>query len=47
MPGLGIRISDNFGITLDAKYVPLESSARAVRTAGQPCDSLAGVSLRF
>ncbi len=53
--GLGIRISDNFGITLDAKYVPLESSARAVRTAGSqdvtfemnPVILSAGVSLRF
>ncbi len=53
--GLGIRLSDNFGITLDAKYVPLESSARAVRTVGStdvsfdlnPIILSAGLSLRF
>lgn len=54
--GLGIRITNNFGLTLDAKYVPLESSARAVRTAGNgqditfdinPVILSAGVSLRF
>lgn len=53
--GLGIRLSDNFGITVDAKYVPLESSARAVRTAGDtdvtfdinPVILSAGLSLRF
>ena len=53
--GLGIRISNNLGITLDAKYVPLESSARAHRTAGDqdisfdinPVILSAGLSLRF
>lgn len=53
--GLGIRISNNLGITLDAKYVPLESSARAVRTTGSqdvafdinPVILSAGLSLRF
>jgi outer membrane protein len=53
--GLGIRLTNNFGITLDAKYVPLESSARAVRTSGSqdvsfeinPVILSAGLSLRF
>jgi outer membrane protein len=53
--GVGIRVTNNFGITLDAKYVPLESSARAVRTVGDtdlsfdinPVILSAGVSLRF
>jgi outer membrane protein len=53
--GLGIRLTNNFGLTLDAKYVPLESSATAVRTTGNtdvkfkinPVILSAGVSLRF
>jgi outer membrane protein len=53
--GLGIRLSNNLGITLDAKYVPLESSATAVRTTGNqdvkfdinPVILSAGLSLRF
>ncbi|MFP5245329.1 MAG: OmpW/AlkL family protein [Thermoanaerobaculia bacterium] len=53
--GLGIAITNNFGITLDAKYVPLESAATAVRTTGNeavrfdinPVILSAGVSLRF
>jgi len=53
--GLGIRITNNLGLTLDAKYVPLESSATAVRTTGNtdvkfeinPVILSAGVSLRF
>lgn len=53
--GLGIRLTENFGITLDAKYVPLESSATAVRTTGDqevrfdlnPVILSAGLSLRF
>jgi outer membrane protein W len=53
--GLGIRITNNFGITLDGKYVPLESSATARRTTGaqdttfdmNPIILSAGVSIRF
>ena len=53
--GVGIKLTDNFGITLDAKYVPLESSARAVRTGDaadvkfdiNPVILSAGLSLRF
>ena len=53
--GLGIRLTNNFGLTLDAKYVPLESSARAVSTVGEqdvtfdmnPVILSAGLSLRF
>jgi outer membrane protein len=53
--GLGIRLGNNFGLTLDAKYVPLESSATAVRTTGSqdvdfeinPVILSAGLSLRF
>lgn len=53
--GLGIRITENFGLTLDGKYVPLESSATARRQAGDqeatfdinPVILSAGVSLRF
>lgn len=53
--GLGIRITENFGLTLDGKYVPLESSATARRTIGDreatfdmnPVILSAGVSLRF
>ncbi|HEX6642983.1 MAG TPA: OmpW family outer membrane protein, partial [Thermoanaerobaculia bacterium] len=53
--GLGIRLTNNFGLTLDAKYVPLESSATAVRTTGStdvkfdinPVILSAGLSLRF
>lgn len=53
--GLGIRLTNNLGITLDAKYVPLESSATAVRTTGSqdvsfdinPVILSAGLSLRF
>jgi len=53
--GLGIRLTNNLGLTLDAKYVPLESSARAARTTGEetikfdinPVILSAGLSLRF
>jgi outer membrane protein len=53
--GLGVRLTNNLGLTLDAKYVPLESSARAVRTTGNqdvkfdinPVILSAGLSLRF
>jgi outer membrane protein len=53
--GLGIRLTNNLGLTLDAKYVPLESSATAVRTTGNtdvkfdinPVILSAGLSLRF
>lgn len=53
--GLGIRFTENFGLTLDGKYVPLESSATARRTTGDqeatfdinPVILSAGVSLRF
>jgi outer membrane protein len=53
--GLGIKLSNNLAITLDGKYVPLESSARAVRTTGNedvkfdinPVILSAGLSLRF
>jgi outer membrane protein len=53
--GLGIKLGNNFGLTLDAKYVPLESSATAVRTGGttdvkfdiNPVILSAGLSLRF
>lgn len=53
--GIGIRITNNFGITLDGKYVPLESSATARRTTGaqdttfdiNPIILSAGVSIRF
>jgi outer membrane protein len=53
--GLGIRLTNNLGLTLDAKYVPLESSAKAVRTTGaetvkfdiNPVILSAGLSLRF
>ena len=53
--GLGIKLTNNLGITLDAKYVPLESSATAVRTTGStdvkfdinPVILSAGLSLRF
>jgi len=34
--GLGIKLTDHLGLTLDAKYVPLESSAKAVRTGDSP-----------
>jgi outer membrane protein len=53
--GLGVRLTNNLGLTLDAKYVPLESSATAVRTTGNtdvkfdinPVILSAGLSLRF
>lgn len=53
--GLGIKLTNNLAITLDDKYVPLESSARAVRTTGSqdvkfdinPVILSAGLSLRF
>ena len=53
--GLGIKLTNNLGLTLDAKYVPLESSARAVRTSGttdvkfdiNPVILSGGLSLRF
>lgn len=53
--GVGIRLTNNLGLTLDAKYVPLESSATAVRTTGDeevrfdmnPVIFSAGLSLRF
>ncbi|HEV7766937.1 MAG TPA: OmpW family outer membrane protein [Thermoanaerobaculia bacterium] len=53
--GLGIRLASNFGLNLDAKYVPLESSATAVGTIGNqevkfdmsPVIFSAGLSLRF
>jgi outer membrane protein len=53
--GLGIQFTNNLGLTLDAKYVPLESSARAVRTGDvvdvkfdiNPVILSAGLSLRF
>lgn len=53
--GLGVKLTDNFGLTFDAKYVPLESSATAVRTGGatdvkfdiNPVILSAGLSLRF
>lgn len=53
--GLGIRLTNNLGLTLDAKYVPLESSARAVAAVGNqevkfdinPVILSAGLSLRF
>lgn len=32
--GIGIGITDHFGITVDGKYVPLKSSARAVFVTG-------------
>lgn len=54
--GIGIRLGERFGITLDGKYVPLESSARAVVVGGgetegridiNPIILSAGLSLRF
>lgn len=53
--GLGIKLTDHLGLTLDAKYVPLESSARAVRTGNttdvkfdiNPVILSGGLSLRF
>lgn len=53
--GVGIKLTNNLGLTLDAKYVPLESSARAHRTTGDqdvtfdinPVIFSAGLSLRF
>lgn len=53
--GLGIRLTNNLGLTLDAKYVPLESSATAVAAVGNqevkfdinPVILSAGLSLRF
>jgi outer membrane protein len=53
--GLGIKLTNNLAITLDGKYVPLNSSARAVRTTGNqdvkfdinPVILGAGLSLRF
>jgi outer membrane protein len=54
--GVGIRIGSRLGLTLDAKYVPLESAARAVFVTGPDVESdieispvilSAGVTLRF
>lgn len=54
--GLGIRLSERLGLNVDAKYVPLESNARAVVIAGDesegrvdisPIIVSAGLSLRF
>lgn len=54
--GIGIRLGNRFGITLDGKYVPLESSARAVVIGGgetegrvdiNPIILSAGLTLRF
>lgn len=55
--GLGIRLGNRFGITLDGKYVPIESNARAVivganeesqgRVDVSPIILSAGLSLRF
>jgi outer membrane protein len=54
--GIGIRLGERFGLTLDGKYVPLESSARAVVVGGEasegqvdisPIILSAGLSLRF
>jgi outer membrane protein len=32
--GVGIRLGDRFGLTLDAKYVPIETNAQAVIVTG-------------
>jgi outer membrane protein len=32
--GIGIRLGDRFGITVDAKYVPIETNAQAVIVTG-------------
>lgn len=55
--GLGIRLSNRLGLTIDAKYVPIESNARAViinsneesegRFDVSPVMFSAGLSLRF
>jgi outer membrane protein len=54
--GVGIRLTPRLGITLDAKYVPLESSARAVFVTGPDTETTvdinpvifsAGLTLRF
>jgi outer membrane protein len=53
--GLGIRLGEHWGITLDGKYVPLEASATARRTTGaqdttfdiNPIILSAGLSIRF
>jgi outer membrane protein len=55
--GVGIRLGNRFGINLDAKYVPIESSATAVVVTGGPESETkidvspiilsAGLSLRF
>lgn len=55
--GLGIRLGDRFGITLDGKYVPIESDASAVVVSSNqervgtfdvsPIILSAGLSLRF
>lgn len=54
--GIGLKITNNFGLTFDAKYVPLESSATAVRPVGggsevkfdmNPVIFSAGATLRF
>lgn len=54
--GVGIKLTNNLGLTLDAKYVPLESSATAVRPVGggsevkfdmNPVIFSAGLTLRF
>lgn len=54
--GLGIRLSERLGLTIDGKYVPLESNARAIVIGGDesegrvdisPIIISAGLSLRF
>jgi outer membrane protein len=54
--GLGIKLTNNLALTLDAKYVPLSSSARAVRSGSTGADVkfdmnpvilAGGLSLRF
>ncbi|MEA2491051.1 MAG: outer membrane protein [Acidobacteriota bacterium] len=53
--GIGIRLGQRWGLTLDGKYVPLEASATARRTTGaqdttfdiNPIILSAGLSLRF
>lgn len=55
--GVGIRLGNRFGLTIDGKYVPLESNARAViisadeesegRIDVSPIIISAGVTLRF
>lgn len=55
--GIGIRLGNRFGLTLDGKYVPLESNGRATYVGGpegtefqvdvNPIILSAGLSLRF